>query len=572
MDDIQLQRYERVREELVQHQQEAAGQQIAAHAAAQQQQQQQQAAVQQQIRRPATYDQFYQSLIPLPAVPIAPAPAPQAPVSKTKEQKRAEKREAKQIVQDSDEEYARVNKQLQRNPRLVSEEELRGMNVFQQRSTRDRWSKKKMPHYKLTREETLQRIFNEGDYSNFENLDLLMRNFVANHELEKFKQMYQIDEHSDPQAICEQIKESGEGVSALMNPALRLALSLAQKTEGITDEMKQFYLELDEAMTTAVMEETLLHQPHRGRLRRYFEDRGAENPDEEVEHAVEANEAQQIQIAKRLLLMQLSDFQKVTNMADGGVDSTPWDSSMAVALSHCSRVVLTLPRTDEGASDKQQQQAMWRSILTIDGENTAQDNRRGSSTHSVRRRSVKENGDVRSKEKKKWFNPIGQRGMNCAIGGLANAGVSGKTICNDGTCGHFYSMHKEANASNYGAMLMGIESDAYGVMNQMGHTHDLRATAEKASSLGGQRTDEIGNKYGGRQCNLTGMSAHDIGEWMQALERKMLRWQQQPGGMASDDAIRTMKQLAGHKLDAAGWASLRDTLGVSENVADGFHA
>lgn len=76
-----------------------------------------------------------------------------------------------------------------------------------------------------------------------------------------------------------------------------------------------------------------------------------ENPDEakankEARNAIEANEAQQIQMAKRLILMTLSNFKKVTNpplqpLADA------WDKSMAVALSHCSRVVLTLSKQEK---------------------------------------------------------------------------------------------------------------------------------------------------------------------------------------------------------------------------------
>ena len=36
-------------------------------------------------------------------------------------------------------------------------------------------------------------------------------------------------------------------------------------------------------------------------------------------------------------------------------------------------------------------------------------------------------------------------------------------------------MYKEGDEEHYGAMLMGMESDAHGVMNQMGHTHEVGA-------------------------------------------------------------------------------------------------
>ena len=107
----------------------------------------------------------------------------------------------------------------------------------------------------------------------------------------------------------------------------------------------------------------------------------------------------------------------------------------------------------------------------------------------------------------------------------------------------------EADADHYGAMLMGLESDANAVTNQMGHTHDWHATAEKASSLGGQRTDEVGDKYGGRQCDLSEIPANTITLWMTSLEHAMLYWQSQPGGMSSPEAVRAMQMLSGKKLN-----------------------
>ena len=151
--------------------------------------------------------------------------------------------------------------------------------------------------------------------------------------------------------------------------------------------------------------------------------------------------------------------------------------------------------------------------------------------------------------------------MNCAIGGLGNNGVGGELLGNDGSCGHFYSMYKEADADHNGAMLMGLESDAAGVMNQMGHTHDLFATPEKASSLGAQRTDEVGEKYGGRQCDLTGKTSESIADALIALEKKMLQWQAQPEGMGSDDAKQLMRLLAGKKMGLQEWRTYHQIVG-----------
>lgn len=518
------------------------------------------------VRRGETYDAFYHSLKPLPKVPVAGDGV--QPEAKTgyKERKRREKELKQQLAEDKDE-YKKFNKTLSTAPRLLTSAEVKELSMFQTKMGREKWAKEKMPHSKLTREQTIKMILEEGDFSNFENLDNAMRNMIATKALNDFKEEFHIPPAGDIETICGQLRQSGvtrygKGVSGLLNPALRLGLSLAQRSEQDPD-MKRFYLELDEAMSTAVMVSTLTCVSDQATVERYYREKGASKPAKKAQEAIEANKAQQIQIAKRLLLMQLSDFKKTRLNEAGGWDKSDWDKSMAVALSHCSRVVLTLPKQAVGKEGKKAQKEMWKAILTIGGKNKAEDNSRFSSTHSVERRNVLKGGDLSiSEEKKRPFNLIGQRGMNCAIGGLGNAGISGKMLSNDGSCGHFYSMHKEGDETNQGVMLMGLESDASGVTNQMGHTHDIRATAEKASSLGGQRTDEVGEKYGGRQCNLAELSPEQITKWMLALEKKMEEWQKLTQGMENADAVKVMELLSGKKMTEGDWTFMRQTLNL----------
>ena len=520
---------------------------------------------QQEQKKESAYDDFIKSLKPLPAVPVAGGPAPEEAKVGWKERKRR-----KELYK---EEYKNKEKALKETPGLVKERDVKNLSLFRTKQGRDQWENEKLPHSKLTRGQTMRMILVEGDYSNFENLDLVMRNLVATKALQNFDRKFAINDHMgdrDVEEIMKYMKENTKGVSGFLDPALRLGFSLAQKSKDIPDGKKRIYLKLEEAMSTAVMEATLTHQANQTVVEDYFTKKGSKTPTADAEKAITANQAQQIQIAKRLLLMQLSDFQMITTDKKKRVTSTPWDKSMAVALSHCSRVVLTLPKQDAGDNNVLYQLNMWKSIYTVNGSNTAEDNSRASSTHSIERRKVSEKGIMRSKEKKVLFNLIGQRGMNCAIGGLGNAGVSGKTIANDGSCGHFYSMYKEADAESYGTILMGLESDANAVTNQMGHTHDWHATPEKASSLGGQRTDEVGDKYGGRQCLLNEMSAKDITTWMLALEHKMLEWQSN-GGMGQDEARDAMSMLAGKKLDAQQWTRLRGILNVDNSVGIGAH-
>lgn len=512
----------------------------------------------------SSYDRFLQFREKLSDSKVAGGPAPVEAKVGWKERKR--------LKEQYKEEYKNKEKALKKEP-LVKEEDLRQMKMFETKQGREQWENEKLPHSELTRGETMRMILYDGDYSNFENLDPLMRNLVATKALKKFDRDFVIHSNmkdEDVEEIIQYMKEHSNGVSSFLDPALRLGFSLAQNSGAIPKWKKPIYRKLDEAMSTAVMEATLTHVADQTQVTNYFVGKKSKDPQGDAQKAIRANQSQQIQIAKRLLLMQLSDFQMITTDKKKRVTSTPWDKSMAVALSHCSRVVLTLPKQDAGDNNVLYQLNMWKSIYTVNGSNTAEDNSRASSTHSIERRKVSEKGIMRSKEKKVLFNLIGQRGMNCAIGGLGNAGVSGKTIANDGSCGHFYSMYKEADAESYGTILMGLESDANAVTNQMGHTHDWHATPEKASSLGGQRTDEVGDKYGGRQCLLNEMSAKDITTWMLALEHKMLEWQSN-GGMGQDEARDAMSMLAGKKLDAQQWTRLRGILNVDNSVGIGAH-
>ena len=459
-------------------------------------------------------------------------------------------------------------------PGLVSAKDLNKTFSYFGKKDREHWEKEVLPHSKLTRGETLRRIIEEHDYSNFENLDELMRNRVATSALEKFHEYFHINEHTTVDEIMSYYREHSEGVSMFLDPALRLGFSLAQKTGGMPDWAKTLYRELDEAMSTEVMVATLTHKPDVKTVASYYEKKKSKSKlaaYRAAYDAIEDNKAQQIQIAKRLLLMQLSVFHVPVKDKYGFEVSYSWDKTMAVALSHCSRVALTLPRLKEDSrvNNAQAHQRMWNAIYTVNGKNDAKDNSRMSSTHDIERRVVvrgvadgKDPGWVAiSWEKKVRFNFTGQRGMNCAIGGLGNNGVGGELLSNDGSCGHFYSMYKEADADHNGAMLMGLESDAAGVMNQMGHTHDLFATPEKASSLGAQRTDEVGEKYGGRQCDLTGKTAESIADALIALEKKMLQWQAQPEGMGSDDAKQLMRLLAGKKMGLQEWRTYHQIVG-----------
>ena len=492
---------------------------------------------------------------PLPPIPVRMAETSQLTGL---EEDSLKKKDKEKLIEKRREDYNKIGKEMT----LSTSVKIHETEYFTSKIGREDFKNRNAAY--LTGEEKLEEItvdyvaqrVLESDFSNFENTDLAVRNVAATMAYEKFLKEYRPNPASDnPEELCQRIKATKEGVTALLNPCLRLGISLAVKSNDnqVSPEMKSFLLKLDEAMSTEVMYETITHIPKEEDVEAMLK---AKEPtlegqalQEKKRAMIEANDAQQIQIVKRLLLMQLSTFTKIKD----DKSSEPWDKSMAVALSHCSRVVMTLPTLQKKGSgnSKEDQEALYNAIYKTKGENTAHDDSRFASTHNVFMRKVSKKGQVTSGEYK-WYtgNYINQKGMNCAIGGLAQKGVAGKQLSNDGSCGHFYSMYKKAEKGYYGVMLMGLESDASGMVNQMGHKHTAKAKGEHASSLGGQRLDEVGKKYGGRQCDLTHLTARQIVEKLEELETRMKEYQErQRKGEGTEEFRQYLRKLTGVKFN-----------------------
>ena len=176
----------------------------------------------------------------------------------------------------------------------------------------------------------------------------------------KFMEAYNPRADINPEELCQRIKDTGEGVSALLNPALRLGLFLAVKSDDniVDSEMKNFLQRLDEAMSTEVMLETIAHVPEEDEVAALIREKNPGISEAELEdkkrEMIEANDAQQIQIAKKMLLMQLSRFDKIND----DESSEPWNKTRAVAVSHCSRVMLTFSNVQKNSEGNTQKDIM----------------------------------------------------------------------------------------------------------------------------------------------------------------------------------------------------------------------
>lgn len=383
----------------------------------------------------------------------------------------------------------------------------------------------------LSWNETAERVEEKKDYSIFENLDGTMRAMLAKRALKKDNVGY-ADEaldlknnkgvnyvtayetlkgrHSLKLACKGLMKE--KGVAALLDPALRLGLSM--------DKENEYSRKLDAEMSAAVMLETL-KQKDENQLKEKISEELIKNQKmnkqdalEDAQRMIKEDKAQKIQTAKRLLLLHLALYRGAREVGDPK-DNTKLNAPVTEMLSHGHPVILTLP-------DKNQD--MLNSIFYLEGSsNLAQDNRRAVSTHSVKIRKVRDGHSKRKywsiiSEEGRITRRRNQRGMNVAIGGLGNEGLNRKMILNDGSCGHFYSMYNEGNKGKRNFILMGLESAAPGMTDRLGHTHDIKSAPEKASCLGGQRTDQK-DPY---KLDVR-FDSDEVTEWVKMLEDAMKR-------------------------------------------------
>lgn len=437
---------------------------------------------------------------------------------------------------------------------LLTEDEIENIELLRQSTWGQKtWMKEKRKGCDFTQEELYQQAL-MGDFSNFEHLDEPLRNALASRWMRQNFVMPRPGQTPGGYArnLAEQL-----GAEGLMHPLFRLGISLAMRS-GFRDIPREYFVELDNKCCSEIMVLTLTRQISQSERERVADRLAGENPElqrdrnlarEAADAEIRRNQASQIFIAKNLLLMHLSQF----TLRQKGKPDIDWPYDVAAAFGHCSRVSFVLPPIENRAShDELIHRKMWKALREVQPSrmDEMQGNacgmfRRASSTHGFQRRRVNrgKDGSGEFREQKKLFNLTGQEGMNVAIGGYMNRGINGRPILSDGSCGHIYFIQKEATAEKYGGYLIGFESDAYKKTNQLGHRHGF-GNGEHASSFGGQRVDEIGDKYGGRVCDLGHVDYVKITDHLLKLERYMR------AAMAEGvDTTPVMRILAGRHMD-----------------------
>ena len=501
--------------------------------------------------------------------------------SKSKEKKEKEKKsrlKKKQSYQDKiDEGYINQYKKdcKDNSPKLVvgKKRDLLKSNYLKNKLLSKK-AYKDEDNRTVTQEELLRNVVEKNDYSHLEQMDVFLRNSVATDYIKKMS----IPEKVTDEASFVDELYNVQGVKGLLNPLLRIGISLCMHTKDFTNldcaftskfTTKDSMEKLDALINAKVMAVTMQTVPNKHVLRTEFAKDtklSTTEVNEKVNESVKLNQQSQIFMAKTLLAAHMGKMLKYTSK-----NQRFWKEPVANAFAHCSRVSYVLPGKMRGETKED----IKKTTNAFLGENAglgAGFKKRTAATHAIKLKS-KMGGNKFKELKKKfgWF--WGQNGMNVAVGGLSQNGITGaggndRTLLNDGSCGHIYMHLEEGDEKTYTGVMVGFESDGPGVVNQTGHKHGLGNT-EFASSFGGQRTDEIGDKYGGRVVDLSEVDAEIFQAAMTGLEMKMQKLLTDAANNmdgAQNELNRLTEQLAGVHMNESDFSQLiKDCVG--ETVA-----
>lgn len=383
-----------------------------------------------------------------------------------------------------------------------------------------------------------------GDFSKFETLPHLLRNYLGALELKKFREKFDGEPSLDRADVREYLENNS------MNAALRAGIS-AEKNASKT---REFAKALDSYMNHILMKRTMapVTEEAKSKLSAQL------NDEAQAKAVIDRNNASQLVIAKTMLLTQLGKYDVINkNGLSSGLDVPMYET-----LVHGSRTNFVLPGGANSGSV----------IDAFMGQNGGADagiEKRTAATHSVRRRSFSKNGIVKSESKElRTYSPFkvfsNQYGMNIAAGGVGMEGPNKKIITGSGESGHMYMRAERGDAKHCGSLLIGVEGSAPGKSDYLGNPHDIRAKSAKQSPFLADKTI-MGTKIGGRQVDLSGISAEDLANLLNVFSEKYRVLQHNADNPEMRQKLENINDmLMGKRMDVDQMMDMFASLGIAD--------
>ena len=383
-----------------------------------------------------------------------------------------------------------------------------------------------------------------GDFSKFETLPHLLRNYLGALELKKFREKFDGEPSLDRADVREYLENNS------MNAALRAGIS----SEKNASKTREFAKALDSYMNHILMKRTMapITEAAKSKLSVQL------NDEDQVTAVIHRNNASQLVIAKTMLLTQLGKYDVIDkNGLSSGLDVPVYET-----LVHGNRTNFVLPSGANSGSV----------IDAFMGQNGGADagiENRNAATHSVKLRSFSKNGIVKSESKElrtySLFKVFGnQYGMNIAVGGIGAEGPNQKIITGNGESGHVYMRAEAGDSKHCGSLLIGIEGSAPNADSYLGNTHGMSAKSAKQSAFLADKSI-VGKKIGGRQIDLSGISAEDLANILDQFSQKYSELQENANTEEGREKLSNLNDmLMGKRMDVDQMMDMFASLGITD--------
>lgn len=340
-----------------------------------------------------------------------------------------------------------------------------------------------------------------GDYSEFNNVSPLIRNYIGTLAWNKF--VSEINVSSSQLSLSnEQVKKYIQ--EHVLDAGFRVGLSAMKHSFPHNIDLN----ELDEYANEYLLAKTL-SLPSKENIDALVDSLGEKSANKELNK----NLAKQVVLAKTLFLAQLGKYVLRENE-----QTTDYVGSIAETFAHGGRTNFILPHND-----------INNEVLTAfeGGEigKTAEIKSRFAATHSATQRKVGVDLSVESEssEEKPKFSQVGkifsnQYGMNIAIGGIGELGPNRKPILSNGSAGHMYIRKQQGNANTCGSLMVGIESAESLKTSHTGHFHTPLAKSSKQSAFLADKFG-LGAKINGKTVDLSGLDSEKLALILKEFEK-----------------------------------------------------
>ena len=345
-----------------------------------------------------------------------------------------------------------------------------------------------------------------GDFSQFNDLPLFLRNVLGASEVRQFQQRFNNKEISetDPE-LKEYVSERA------MNAAFRAGI-FALKRSNSPEERKVGEI-CDKLASYSIMQKTMM-PPTEEEVQNFTQAVGQDNAPAELQRNVERQRV----MAKAFLMSQLGKYE----ILDKNKPNTELTETIAETLAHGGRTNYILPKGNDTRS-------VFYALWGQDRGRSAGVYKRAAATHFVTLRKIDKNGKIASRpEEQKVRNPLKvfrkQNGMDLAVGGIGGKGPGITPVTGRGESGHAYMRAETGDETHCGSLLLGIEGCSPGASSNLGAAHGALAIPGKQSAfISGKGA--IGNKLGGRQVDLSALSSQELVNILNTFDQRYAQLQ-----------------------------------------------